>query len=244
MLLKGKGLVKTVNFKNPVYIGDPINAVRIFNEKEVDELVLCDIEASTQQREPNYAWIKDIVSECFMPVGYGGGIRNIEQIRRIFDLGVEKVIMNSAAFDFELLAKAASIYGNQSIVVSIDAKKSFFGSYQVYSKSGTVKHKWTPEDFARQVVAAGVGEIIIQSVDKEGSMSGFDLELTKSVANAVNVPIVASGGAGNISHIADALKIGKASSVAAGSFFVYKGKHRAVLINYPTQDEIANLNSL
>lgn len=242
LLLKGKGLVKTTGFKNPVYVGDPINAVRIFNEKEVDELVLCDIEASTQQREPNYAWIKDIVSECFMPVGYGGGIRNMDQIRKIFDLGVEKVILNTAAFDFKLVAQAASIYGNQSIVGCIDAKKSFFGAYNVYSKSGSIKHKATPEEFAKQLVSAGVGEIIIQSIDKEGSMAGFDLELTKSVANAVNVPVVASGGAGNMNHISDVLRNGKASSIAAGSFFVFKGKHKAVLINYPSPTGIANLN--
>jgi imidazole glycerol-phosphate synthase subunit HisF len=242
LLLKGKGLVKTTKFKNPVYIGDPINAVRIFNEKEVDELVLCDIEASIMQREPNYAWIKDIVSECFMPVGYGGGIRNMEQIRKIFDLGVEKVILNTAAFDFKLVAQAASIYGNQSIVGCIDAKKSLLGGYNVYSKSGSVKYKIAPEEFTKQLVSAGAGEIIVQSIDKEGSMTGFDLELTKSVANAVNVPVVASGGAGNMLHISDVLDKGKASSVSAGSFFVFKGKHRAVLINYPKQEEIKALN--
>jgi cyclase len=242
LLLRGKGLVKTTKFKNPVYIGDPINAVRIFNEKEVDELVLCDIEASMQQRDPNYAWIKDIVSECFMPVGYGGGIGNLEQIRKIFDLGVEKVILNTAAFDFKLVAQAASIYGNQSIVGCIDAKKSFFGTYNVYSKSGSTKHKITPEEFAKQLVSAGVGEIIIQSIDNEGSMAGFDLELTQSVASVVNVPVVASGGAGNMQHISDVLDKGKASSVAAGSFFVFKGKHKAVLINYPKQEEINAFN--
>lgn len=242
LLLKGKGLVKTTEFKNPVYVGDPINAVRIFNEKEVDELVLCDIEASIQQREPNYAWIKDIVSECFMPVGYGGGIRNMDQIRKVFDLGVEKVILNSAAFDFKLVSQAASIYGNQSVVACIDAKKSFFGTYNAYSKSGSIKHKITPEEFAKQLVSAGVGEIIIQSIDNEGSMNGFDLELTQSVASVVNVPVVASGGAGNMQHISEVLDIGKASSVAAGSFFVFKGKHRAVLINYPKQEEIKALN--
>ena len=242
LLLKGKGLVKTSKFKNPVYIGDPINAVRIFNEKEVDELVLCDIEASILQREPNYAWIKDIVSESFMPVGYGGGIRNMEHIRKLFDLGVEKVILNSAAFDFKLISQAAAIYGNQSIVGCIDAKKSFFGVYNVYSKSGSIKHKTTPDEFAKELVSAGVGEIIIQSIDNEGSMNGFDLDLTQSITSVVNVPVVASGGAGNMQHISDVLDKGKASSVAAGSFFVFKGKHKAVLINYPKQEEIKALN--
>ena len=242
LLLKGKGLVKTSKFKNPVYIGDPINAVRIFNEKEVDELVLCDIEASILQREPNYAWIKDIVSESFMPVGYGGGIRNMEHIRKLFDLGVEKVILNSAAFDFKLISQAAAIYGNQSIVGCIDAKKSFFGVYNVYSKSGSIKHKTTPDEFAKELVSAGVGEIIIQSIDNEGSMNGFDLDLTQSITSVVNVPVVASGGAGNMQHISDVLDKGKASSVAAGSFFVFKGKHKAVLINYQKQEEIKALN--
>jgi len=211
LLLKGKGLVKTSKFKNPVYIGDPINAVRIF-------------------------------SESFMPVGYGGGIRHMEQIRKIFDLGVEKVILNSAAFDFKLISQAAAIYGNQSIVGCIDVKKSFFGAYNVYSKSGSIKHKTTPDEFAKQLVSAGVGEIIIQSIDNEGSMNGFDLDLTQSITSVVNVPVVASGGAGNMQHISDVLDKGKASSVAAGSFFVFKGKHKAVLINYPKQDEIKALN--
>ena len=242
LLLKGKGLVKTSKFKNPVYIGDPINTVRIFNEKEVDELVLCDIEASILQREPNYAWIKDIVSESFMPVGYGGGIQNMEHIRKLFDLGVEKVILNSAAFDFKLINQAAAIYGNQSIVGCIDAKKSFFGAYNVYSKSGSIKHKTTPDEFAKQLVSAGVGEIIIQSIDNEGSMNGLDLDLTQSITSVVNVPVVASGGAGNMQHISDVLDKGRASSVAAGSFFVFKGKHKAVLINYPKQEEIKALN--
>jgi cyclase len=242
LLLSGKGLVKTTRFTNPVYLGDPINAVRIFNDKEVDELVLCDIEASVKAREPNYAWIRDIVSESFMPVGYGGGIRDIDHIRRIFDLGVEKVILNSASFDFDLITRAANIYGSQSIVGCIDAKKSFLGGYSVYSKSGTLKFKITPWEMAQNLVSAGVGEIIVQSIDNEGSMQGFDLELTKGVSSVVNVPVVASGGAGTMGHISTVLEKGGATSVAAGSFFVFKGKHRAVLINYPRQDEIFALN--
>jgi cyclase len=241
LLLKGKGLVKTVNFKNPIYLGDPINAVRIFNEKEVDELVLLDIMASSEKREPNYSWIKDIVSESFMPIGYGGGIYNIEQIKKIFDLGVEKIIMNTAAFDFKLLNQAASIYGEQSIVVCIDAKKSFFGGYNVYSRSGQDKHKLSPEAFAKTVVNSGAGEIIIQSIDNEGKMKGFDLVLTKLVSSAVNVPIVASGGAGSIQDLKAVINVGGASAVTAGSLFVYKGKHNAVLINYPSTSEIQEI---
>jgi cyclase len=241
LLLKNKGLVKTVNFKNPNYLGDPINAVRIFNEKEVDELVLLDIIASNEKREPNYSWIKDIVSESFMPIGYGGGINNIEQIKKIFDLGVEKIIMNTAAFDFNLINQAASIYGEQSIVVCIDAKKSFFGGYNVYSRAGLDKHKLSPDAFAKNVVNSGAGEIIIQSIDNEGKMKGFDLILTKLVSSAVNVPIVASGGAGSIQDLKEVITIGGASAVTAGSLFVYKGKHNAVLINYPSLSEIQEI---
>lgn len=241
LLLKDKGLVKTVNFKKPNYLGDPINAVRIFNEKEVDELVLLDITASNENREPNYSWIKDIVSESFMPIGYGGGIKNIEQIKKIFDLGVEKIIMNTAAFDYNLINQAASIYGEQSIVVCIDAKKSFFGGYNVYSRAGLDKHKLSPDVFAKNVVNSGAGEVIIQSIDNEGKMKGFDLILTKLVSSSVNVPIVASGGAGSIQDLKDVITIGGASAVTAGSLFVYKGKHNAVLINYPSLSEIQEI---
>jgi cyclase len=241
ILLKGKGMVKTVNFKNPTYLGDPINAVRIFNEKEVDELVLLDIFATRENRDPNYQWIKDIVSESFMPIGYGGGIKNIEQIKKMFDLGVEKIILNSGSFDFDLLTKAASIYGEQSIVVSIDVKKSLFGGYNVYSNSGQNKYKYKPDEFAKQVVNSGAGEIIIQSIDHEGLMKGYDLTLTKLVSTSVNVPIVASGGAGDLQHLKSAVVEGGASAVAAGSLFVYKGKHKAVLINYPSVKELQKI---
>jgi cyclase len=241
LLLKGKGLVKTVNFKNPNYLGDPINAVRIFNDKEVDELVLLDIEASKEKREPNYNWIKDIVSESFMPIGYGGGITSIEQIKKIFDLGVEKVILNTRSFDFDLISKAASIYGEQSIVVCIDAKKALFGGYNVYGRSGQDKYKISPDDFAKKVVNAGAGEIIIQSIDNEGSMGGYDMVLTKLVSSSVNVPIIASGGAGTVQHLKEVIAKGGASAVTAGSLFVYKGKHNAILINYPSLDVIKEI---
>jgi imidazole glycerol-phosphate synthase subunit HisF len=232
LLLLDGGLVKTKNFKNPVYIGDPINAVRIFNEKEVDELVLLDIAATPQQRDPHYDMIRDIVSESFMPIGYGGGIRNLDQIHQLYQTGVEKIILNSSAFDYRLIEQAASKYGNQAVTVSIDVRKSFFGGYTVYTHNGTQKHKISPDHFARQLVEAGAGEIIIQSIDREGSMEGFDVELTRLVSDAVDVPVVASGGAGSADHLRQALREGGASAVAAGSLFVFKGKHRAVLISY------------
>ena len=241
LLLKNNGLVKTTRFKKPVYIGDPINAVRIFNEKRVDELVLMDIDASVSDQQPNYSWIKEIVSESFMPIGYGGGINSIEQIKKVFDTGIEKVILNTAMFNFGLIEKAASIYGSQSIVVCIDSRKTLFGGYQVYTKSGHIKHKLTPIEIARQVVFAGAGEIIIQSIDREGTMAGYDLDLIKIVSAVVEVPVVASGGAGELVHFYDAIIKANASAVAAGSIFVFKGKQRGVLINYPS---IETINSL
>lgn len=237
LLLKNSGLVKTRQFKNPVYIGDPINAVRIFNEKEVDELVLMDIMASTEGYEPKYDWIKDIVSESFMPIGYGGGIKNVEQAKKLYDTGIEKIILNSEANNPSLITSLANIYGNQSIVVCIDARKNFFGGYSIYGYGGTQKMNLTPDKMAQMVVNAGAGEIIIQSIDREGTMKGFDLDLIKMVSESVEIPIVASGGAGTIEDLKDALTIGGASAVSAGSMFLFKGKHRGILINYPKISE-------
>jgi len=243
LLLKGEGLVKTENFRNPVYVGDPINAVRIFNEKEVDELVLLDITASSEKREPKFNWIKDIVSESFMPIGYGGGIANVEHAKKIFDLGVEKIILNSSSDNFTLITDLANIYGSQSVVVCMDVRKRLLGGYTTYKLNGTINLKQNPEKFAQQVVNAGAGELIVQSIDREGTMKGFDIDLIKQVASAVNVPIVASGGAGTIEDLYEAITSGHASAVTAGSFFVFKGKHRAVLINYPKQSDLKNLFS-
>jgi cyclase len=243
LLLKGEGLVKTSQFKNPIYIGDPINAVRIFNEKEVDELVLLDITATAEKREPKYSWIKDIVSESFMPIGYGGGIKNVEQAKKLFDTGIEKLIINSASLDMDFLSSLAAIYGNQSIVVCIDARKNFLGNYTIYTNNGNNKHKIPPDIMARSVVEAGAGEIIIQSIDREGTMKGYDIDLIKLVSKAVNVPVVASGGAGNLDHLRQAIIMGGASAVTAGSMFVFKGKHRGILINYPSSDDLKTLLS-
>jgi cyclase len=243
LLLKGEGLVKTSQFKNPIYIGDPINAVRIFNEKEVDELVLLDITATAEKREPKYSWIKDIVSESFMPIGYGGGIKNVEQAKKLFDTGIEKLIINSASLDMDFLSSLAAIYGNQSIVVCIDARKNFLGNYTIYTNNGNNKHKIPPDIMARSVVEAGAGEIIIQSIDREGTMKGYDIDLIKLVSKAVNVPVVASGGAGNLDHLRQAIIMGGASAVTAGSMFVFKGKHRGILINYPSSDDLKTLFS-
>lgn len=241
LLLKNKGLVKTKQFKDPVYIGDPINAVKIFNEKEVDELVLLDITATNEDADPKYEWIKDIVSESFMPLGYGGGIKNVEQAKKLFDIGIEKLILNSEAENTKLISDLANIYGNQSVIVCIDAKKNLFGGYSTFTNSGSKKNKITPDKLAQKAVEAGAGEIIIQSIDREGTMNGFDLDLIKMVSQSVNVPVVASGGAATLQHLREAVVIGKASAVAAGSMFVFKGKQRGVLINYPKLSEMKHL---
>lgn len=239
LLLKGKGLVKTVKFKNPKYVGDPINAVRIFNEKEVDELMFLDIEANIEKHPPQFNLIKDIVTECFMPFGYGGGIRNVEDVRNILKNGAEKAILNTSALETPKLIKEASeIFGSQSIIVSIDVKKSGLGKYQVFKYSGTIKTKFSPQDLAIKVEKLGAGEILINSIDKDGTMEGYDLDLVKKVTEKVDIPVVACGGAGTVQHFQEAVKIGGASAVAAGSMFVFHGPHRAVLINYPSQKEL------
>lgn len=238
LLLNDSGLCKTTQFKNPNYLGDPLNAVKIFNEKEVDELILLDIRATPDEREPNYRWIKDIVSESFMPIGYGGGVKSLDQIKKLFNLGIEKIILNSSALDSDLIYNSAKIYGSQSIVVSIDTRKNIFGNYILYTNCGKYKHSISPVQFSRNVVERGCGEIIIQSIDNDGMMNGYDLKLVESISKSVEVPVVALGGAGSVKDLKDGVILGGASAVAAGSLFVYRGKHKAVLINYPSFDEI------
>lgn len=243
LLLKGKGLVKTVKFKNPVYVGDPVNAIRIFNDKGCDELMLLDITATAEGREPNFRLIEEIASECFMPLGYGGGVRTVEQMGRILHSGVEKICINSAALsDPDLVRKGAERFGAQAIVVSIDVRKKLFGGYEVYGRSGGKGTGKNPIEYARAAVAAGAGEILINAIDRDGTGIGYDLDLVRSVAEAVDVPTIACGGAGGISHMREAVMTGHASAVAAGSMFVFHGKHRAVLISYPSSAEIASIS--
>ena len=239
LLLKGEGLVKTTKFKDYVYIGDPRNAVKIYNEKEVDELILIDISATSENRESNYELIEEIVSEAFMPVCYGGGITSIVQMKKLFYTGVEKISINTNAVKSKnFIKEAANVFGNQSVVVSIDVKKNFLGKYEVFTHCGKSKSKYKPVEFAKKMEDAGAGEILLTSIDKEGTMSGYDINLIKSVTEAVNIPVVALGGAGKLSDFADAIKEGRASAVAAGCMFIFQGKHRAVLINYPSQEEL------
>ncbi len=239
LLLQGSGLVKTVRFKSPTYVGDPINAVRIFNDKEVDELILLDIDASRKQRPPNFQLISEIASECFMPLAYGGGVSNIEQIGQLFRLGVEKVSLNTAAFSNpKLVREASSRYGNQSITVTIDVKKGLFGKPGAYYYGGAKKSGYTPVDAARMMEDQGAGELLVNSIDRDGTFSGYDLETLAEISSSVEIPVIALGGAARIEHFSEAITQGHADAVAAGSMFVFHGKHRAVLISYPSINEL------
>lgn len=235
LLLRGNGLVKTKKFKDSVYVGDPVNAVRIFSEKEVDELVILDIDATREGREPNYELIAEIAGECFMPVAYGGGISTLAQARKLIRSGIEKVVINSASVDSKVfIREIADVFGSQAVVGSVDARKTLFGVHRVYVNAGTIATKLKPEDHAAALAQAGVGEIFLNSIDCDGQMQGYDIELIKKVSSRVNVPVIACGGAGNLEHMRRAITQGGASAVAAGSMFVFYGKHNAVLINYPT----------
>lgn len=239
LLLKESGLVKTIKFKNPTYVGDPINAIKIFNDKEVDELVFLDISATPEKRGPNFKLLSEISSECFMPLGYGGGITTLKEIEQLFNLGIEKVILNSSAHsNIKLLTEATKTFGSQSIVASMDIKKGWLSRKQtVYSSCGSLNTKISPIEYAKKMEDAGAGEIMINSIDLDGTMTGYDLPLIKSISNTVSIPVVAIGGAGSVEDFASAVNAG-ASAVAAGSFFIFQKTHRAVLITYPSQQEM------
>lgn len=241
LLLKGSGLVKTVRFKNPVYVGDPRIAVKIFNEKEVDELVLLDIVATGEKRTLQFDLIEEIASECFMPLAYGGGICNLGDIERLFCIGLEKIVINSAAVERpQLIEQAAARFGSQSIVVSIDSKDRLLGKRRARIHGGTLSTKLCPIELAIQMEQLGAGEILLNSMDRDGLMTGYDLDLIRAVSAAVRIPVVACGGAGSVQHLADAVGEG-AAATAAGSMFVFQGKHRAVLIHYPERRELSSL---
>jgi len=241
LLKKELALVKTIKFTNPNYIGDPINTIRIFNDLEVDELIFLDITATKENKKPPFEVISQVASECFMPMTYGGGIKEIDDMRRIFSLGVEKIVICTYAVDEPLFIKrVAESFGSQSIVVSIDVKKDSRGKYEVYVEGGTRSTKLDPVEFAVMMEQMGAGEIFLNSIDKDGAMEGYDLELIQRVASAVNVPLIACGGAGRIEDLGEAIKAG-ASAVAAGSLFVYQGKNRSVLINFPSHSELQEM---
>ena len=239
LLLKGQGLVKTVKFKEPKYLGDPINIVRIFNDKEVDELVLLDITATPEKRGPQFDLLKNIASEAFIPLAYGGGIRSMDDVRKLLSIGIEKLIMNTSAVETpSLVREVADHAGSQAAVVSMDVKKGLLGKYEVLAHCGQKKTGLDPVKHAVEMERMGVGEILINSIDRDGTMQGYDLELVRKVADAVSVPVVACGGAGNLSHVSEVIKQGHASAAAAGSIFVFQGPLRGVLISYPTPKEL------
>ena len=239
LLLKDKGLVKTVKFGAPRYIGDPINSVRIFNEKEVDELVFLDIAATPSRRGPDLAMLEDIAGEAFMPMACGGGITSIDDIRRIMSVGFEKAILDTITYDKpEVVRDAVAIYGAQAIVACIDVKKKLFGGYNLYTHSGTRRREVSLEQHLDNLLHCGIGEILVNSIDRDGTESGYDLAAIKAVASRVSVPVIACGGAGSLDDLALAVKEGGAAAVAAGSLFVFKGRRRAVLINYPERAEL------
>ncbi len=233
LLLRNKGLVKTRRFKDPKYVGDPINAIRIFNEKEVDELIFLDIFATAENREPPWDLIEQIASECFMPVCYGGGIRTISDIRKIYQLGIEKVsISYQAAENPSFIAEAARIFGNQSIVVCLDVRRKLLGGYEVFTQNGTRGTGLDPVNLAKKMAENGAGEILINSIDHDGMMNGYDTKLLTAISKNIHIPVIALGGAGSLDDIYDIIKL-PGVAAAAGSLFIFYGPHRAVLINYP-----------
>lgn len=241
LLLKNKGLVKTIQFKKPKYIGDPMNAVKIFNDMGADELVFLDITATAENRIAPIDVIQEIGDEAYMPIAVGGGIRTFDQVKQIIAAGAEKVVINSACVSNpEVLSQSAEHFGRQSVIASIDIKKSLFGGQKVFTENGRKNTKINPLRHALQMEKMGAGEIFINSVDQDGMMTGYDLALIKEIAAAVKIPVVALGGAGNLAHMRAAIENG-ASAVAAGSLFVYKGPHRGVLINYPEKEELKTL---
>jgi cyclase len=242
LILHKGGLIKSIKFKDYKYVGDPINAVRIFNEMEVDEIAIIDIDATREKREPSFKQISEIVSEAFMPVAYGGGVTQLAQIHKIFQNGVEKVILNKAAISNpQIINEAARIFGSQSIVVSIDVKKVLWRGYRVYTDNGRNDTGLNPVDLAKKLADLGAGEILLNSIDRDGTYKGYDQHLISLVTSSVNIPVITLGGAGSMHDFKKARHSG-ASAVAASSMFIFKRPHQAVLISYPSPKEISNIN--
>lgn len=238
LLIHENGLVKTVNFKNPKYVGDPINAVKIFNEKEVDELAVFDIDATVLHKEPDYKLIEKLANQSRMPLCYGGGVKTVEQAQRIFGLGIEKIALSASAISNpELITEISNRVGSQSVIVVLDIKKKLLGGYEVYIHNGKKGTGINPITFATQAEKLGAGEIVLNSIDQDGVMKGYDLNLIDKVREKISLPMTVLGGAGNLEHIGAVINKHKIIGVAAGSLFVFKGAYKAVLINYPTRGE-------
>lgn len=241
LLLRNESLVKTVRFGKFTYVGDPCNTVRIFNELEVDELLFLDITATIEGRSPNLKVLADIANECFMPLGYGGGIRSLAHAKAVFDIGFEKVAINSCAVDNPaLLTEIARQYGSQAVMASIDVKTGFWGKQTVRTNAGKRATALDPVQWAREVESRGAGEILLTSIDREGTWEGFDLELVRQVTDSVSIPVIAHGGAGCVDHIGSVVKQSGASAVAIGSMVVFQKKGMGVLVNFPDQKNLEN----
>jgi cyclase len=240
LLIHNKGLVKTVNFNDPKYVGDPINAVKIFNEKEVDELIVLDIDASAQNREPDFTLIKNLAAECRMPLCYGGGVKSVEHAKKIINLGAEKVALSSAAVENpSLISAIADAVGKQSVIVVVDVKKKgVLGKYEVFINNGLKGTGKNPREFSQEMERLGAGEIVINSIDNDGLMKGYDLKLIQIIRDAINLPMTVLGGAGSLTDLKEIVNRFGVIGVAAGSLFVFKGIYKAVLINYPKRTEI------
>ena len=237
--MKDETLVKTCQFKTPQYIGDPVQIIHSFNEKSVDELIILDIQATIQQRKPNLKFIAGIVNECSMPVMYGGGIHSLEDIKNIVSIGVEKVILNSyAAGDAQSVNTAAEQVGSHRVVVSMDVKKNFFGKYEVWTHSGTITTRLHPVEYAVRMERMACGELFLNSIDRDGTRQGYDLDLIRQVSEAVSIPVIACGGAGNSSDIIEAFEMSGASAIAAGSMFFYDEKRRTISLSFPPLHEL------
>ena len=242
LLIQNGDLIKTCKFKNPRYIGDPVNAIKIFNEKEVDEIIVLDITKSKEKLEPDYELIEEFAGECFMPLTYGGGIKTLEQAGRIFRLGVEKICLNSLCFqNIDIIKSMVNTFGAQSVVASLDVKKTILGGYKLYDSSCSILHRADYfETHLEQLLEAGVGEIMLGAIDKEGTLSGPDLVLINKVSKKIGVPLISNGGISSMEDIKNSVQAGS-SAVAAGAFFVFHGKRRAVLITYPSYKELESL---
>lgn len=244
LLIQDNGLVKTVNFKNPKYVGDPINAVKIFNEKEVDELAIFDIDATTKGLEPNYSLIERIANQSRMPLCYGGGVKTVEQAQKIFGLGIEKIALSSAVLETPgLITQIADRVGAQSVIVVLDIKKKLFGGYEVYTHNAKKGTGINPFKFIEEAQRLGAGEIVINSIDQDGVMKGYDMALIDKAREKTSLPMTVLGGAGSLEDIKEVIDKHEIIGVAAGSLFVFKGKYKAVLINYPAKEEKEDLTS-
>ncbi len=240
LLMKNRGLYKGINFRNHKYVGDPINTVKIFNDKEVDEIIILDIESTLKNKNIDFEYLREVVSEAFIPLAYGGGIKYVEEARKLFAIGIEKIVLNTyAVLNPNLVRDLVKEFGSQAIVFSLDVKKTFWG-YKVFIKCGTVETKYDPIDFAMYMEELGVGEILLNDIDRDGTMGGYNLELINQISKKIKIPLIACGGAGKLEDFKKAVEAG-ASACAAGSMFVFQGPHRAVLISYPNYEDLKNI---